>query len=523
MNELYNKADNNNVSAAFIFDSSVLAEALTRIYYGDTDTRKQIDPGLFNEISRILHEAEQQGIQGSKAKLPVDFSLKMDTETTVFSTFKAHRMQNDIAAQLYDSNGVLKPFKQWQNDVHPMLDHHVEHWLKTEYNTAVNRARQAADWQRFEQYADILPNLEWIRSTSAAPGPDHIDFWGTILPINHPFWSVHRPGDRWNCKCSLSATDEPPTGAPKESTDPKNQPAPGLDNNPGVDGKLFSDTHPYVTDAYPGAKEAETAMLKPNLSRSFKPATTMDEAAARFRQMGIERVSDIERLPLEKVNIVLDALGQYRLDNLKEVRVLTDKEFFKLTKQRGDAAMGFHGGKGVLTIAETAGRTNGYKEKPISHEEALKRMRTTLGSLETQLTGNEERMKKTGSGMKKMLKEDSSRIKDSIIKLQRKMRDTEQFIKDSEKPLYGVSTEMFPNIGDQLKAVIHHEMGHYVDGMLEGNNTGVSMDIYARPATLYGKTNNSENFAEWHAIYRMKGENGVPKEIIEAFKKFDKM
>ena len=143
-----------------------------------------------------------------------------------------------------------------------MLDHHVRHWLKTEYDTAVIRSRQAADWQRFEQYADILPNLEWMPSTSLHPGADHKVFWGTILPMNHPFWKAHRPGDRWNCKCSLSATDEPPTGAPPVSTDPKDQPAPGLDNNPGVDGKLFSDTHPYIADAKEGAKEAVKDFLK---------------------------------------------------------------------------------------------------------------------------------------------------------------------------------------------------------------------------------------------------------------------
>ena len=60
-------------------------------------------------------------------------------------------------------------------------------------------------------------------------------------------------GDRWNCKCSLAATNEPPTGAPRGSNEPKDQPSPGLDNNPGVDGKLFRDTHPYIAHVYEGA------------------------------------------------------------------------------------------------------------------------------------------------------------------------------------------------------------------------------------------------------------------------------
>lgn len=253
------KADD-DVSSAFVFDNKALQRALKYIYEKDFHPMTEIEENLFNETFRIFSEAANEGI--GSAELTPEFRTRLETGNAIFSAFKVHRMQNDIAAQLHDSNGVLKPFEQWKKDVHPMLDHHVNHWLRTEYNTAVIRARQAADWQRFEQYADILPNLEWMPSTSANPGADHKVFWGTILPVNHPFWNAHRPGDRWNCKCSLSATDEPPTGAPRSSGDPKDQPAPGLDNNPGVDGKLFGDTHPYIANAYDGAKKAVKAFLK---------------------------------------------------------------------------------------------------------------------------------------------------------------------------------------------------------------------------------------------------------------------
>ena len=75
------------------------------------------------------------------------------------------------------------------------------------------------------------------------------------LPINHPFWEKHRPGDRWNCKCSLAQTDEPANDEVIRDFYPV--PAqPGLDNNPAEDGKLFSDTHPYITKAHAGARKA---------------------------------------------------------------------------------------------------------------------------------------------------------------------------------------------------------------------------------------------------------------------------
>ena len=148
-----------------------------------------------------------------------------------------------MAKRLLDSNGVLKPFNQWLKEVLPIASHQCGSWLKTEYDTAVIRAHQAADWQQFRREADVLPNLKWMPSTSVHPGEDHRCYWGTVRPIDDDFWNHHRPGDRWNCKCSLSNTDAPVTTAP--DTDKRSQPQLGLAGNPGTTAETFSDDHPY--------------------------------------------------------------------------------------------------------------------------------------------------------------------------------------------------------------------------------------------------------------------------------------
>ncbi len=244
------------VEMPFRFDNDTLMASLKRIYGGRLDVSSEIEEGMWQAVYRILSGASDTGLAESGAAVSTTFRQKTAYNTAAFSAFKVHRMQNDIAARLTDSNGVLKPFEQWLNDVEPMLDHHVGSWLRTEYDTAVIRMHQAADWQRFEEDADILPNLEWMPSTSAHPGADHRIFWGTVLPVNDPFWNRHRPGDRWNCKCWLKNTDTPATKVPDGGGTAKDRPAPGLDNNPGVDGKLFGDSHPYVTNGYPGAEKA---------------------------------------------------------------------------------------------------------------------------------------------------------------------------------------------------------------------------------------------------------------------------
>lgn len=219
-----------------------------------------IEINLFNEICDRINEAARKGLDESGTVDPDDdFRTAILRNNEVFVAFKVHRMQNDMARLLLDSNGNLKPFEQWRKEVMPIASHQVGQWLRTEYNTAVLRAHQAADWQQFEREKDVLPNLRWMPSTSVNPGKDHMVFWGTVRPIDDPFWNEHRPGDRWNCKCDLSSTDDPVTEIPDFTR--KDNPHPGLDNNPGKDGKLFSDTHPYIANAYPGAKKAVERLM----------------------------------------------------------------------------------------------------------------------------------------------------------------------------------------------------------------------------------------------------------------------
>ena len=123
--------------------------------------------------------------------------------------------------------------------------HHCGAWLRTEYDTAVIRAHNAADWQSFLRNKDVMPNLRWMPTTSPNPESSHEAYWKAklTLPVDDPFWSKHHPGDRWNCKCSLEQTDDPVNRpADLDGVDP---PQRGLENNPGKDGHTFSDNHPY--------------------------------------------------------------------------------------------------------------------------------------------------------------------------------------------------------------------------------------------------------------------------------------
>ena len=197
---------------------------------------------------RFLNDATVQGLTQSQYTPSVEtdrgFLHAIRHSNQVFAAFKVHQMGRDMAAKLIDADGNLKPFDRWVRDVSSITRHHVGSWLQTEYDTAVLRAHAAADWQEFLRNKDIMPNLRWMPTTSPEPEGSHARYWRMklTLPIDDPFWNEHHPGDRWNCKCSLEATDEP-VNRPDDLEETK--PQRGLENNPGKDGHIFNDTHPY--------------------------------------------------------------------------------------------------------------------------------------------------------------------------------------------------------------------------------------------------------------------------------------
>lgn len=236
-----------NAAEGIRFSPDVLGTFLRKIYHG-FDTSNDIEPTAWREALRLINEATVEGL--SRADVPPtheeEFYRELRHSNEVFAAFKVHSMGEKMAAKLTTPDGKLKPFRQWAEEVQGISSHYVGSWLRTEYDTAIIRAHTAADWRRFERDKDIMPNLRWMPTTSPEPDSAHRVYWQKklTLPIDHPFWNRHRPGDRWNCKCTLEQTDEPAN--PDVLDDIKETPSQkGLENNPGKDGHTFNDTHPY--------------------------------------------------------------------------------------------------------------------------------------------------------------------------------------------------------------------------------------------------------------------------------------
>lgn len=295
-----------------------MLEGFLRKIYDGFDTSKEIEPSAWREVLRIINSGAVQGFTESNYPPTHDesFLRSIRHSNEVFSAFKVHAMATKMAERLIGEDGKLRSYEEWRKAVAPIASHHVGSWLRTEYDTAVIRAHQAADWREFEHNKDIFPNLEWMPTTSPSPEVGHAAFWGkpVILPVDDPFWKEHRPGDRWNCKCSLEPTDTTVQRLDDEelaeAAKPEHRAQRGLEGDPARKG-LITDKHPYYPESCAKCPFYASKGVKGWVRRHFSNRTK-DCHSCPYVDKAVIKVKLEEQYPTDKwEHSYIDASGGY--------------------------------------------------------------------------------------------------------------------------------------------------------------------------------------------------------------------
>lgn len=216
----------------------LVQKALKNIYGGF----EGVEPHLYELTSTVLNEAVEKGLSLKYNVENAAFIHELKSNINVFAAFKAHNQCKDMVALLYDESGKIIPEAKWRKEALKISDHQNKTWLNTERNTALRRARIAAQFKQFDAKKDLYPNLRWLESTAGTPRISHTVFYDMVRPVTDPFWLSHFPGDEWNCKCGIEQTKDPVTDVPAELPEP----TPGLDSNPYYSKEILTETHPII-------------------------------------------------------------------------------------------------------------------------------------------------------------------------------------------------------------------------------------------------------------------------------------
>ena len=197
--------------------NKLLQDALNEIYNNEVNKTEQ--PLVSKPLFDISNDALQFGLEVVFSEK--DFYKKNQAfvdefkhNTAVFASFKNHQQTKKIVELLHDDDGKLRSFREFKKLVAKVSEDYNVKWLQTEYKTAVRSARTATNFKKYLETKHLYPNLEYIESSSKNKREVHLDYVGTILPIEHEWWDTHMPPSDWNCACSVKQTDKEVTPVP---------------------------------------------------------------------------------------------------------------------------------------------------------------------------------------------------------------------------------------------------------------------------------------------------------------------
>lgn len=216
----------------------LIQKALKSIYSGSGG---YIDPDLWkitvDELNKAVDEEYDAG-RGSKY-----FRNKLKYQNSVFSAYKSAHQKTTLR-HLREAT-KSESFAEFKKRALSITGDYNVNWLREEYRTGKARMRSAKNYQDALADQDLYPNIEYMPSRAVEPREEHKHYYGTILPMDHPWWNVHMPPSVWGCQCWWRTCDTDPTPVP--SSRPADV-SPGLDINPGKTGRIFSNSHPYIVE-----------------------------------------------------------------------------------------------------------------------------------------------------------------------------------------------------------------------------------------------------------------------------------
>lgn len=199
-----------------------------------SDKAVPLDTDTLESYSKALHSSIS-GAGGSR-------ELELMNSASRFAAAKTHSLTAALTDAKAQAKGNAKAYKEQANAI---AGAHTQH-LAAEKQAAGHRARAAKQWEGFQRERSLYPNIEWTRSRSANPRDTHLAYVGNVWAMDDPFWNTNQPGCVYGCKCGWRTTDRKPTNNKDVKVTP---PSAGLEGNPYVTGEVFTDKHPYFTDA----------------------------------------------------------------------------------------------------------------------------------------------------------------------------------------------------------------------------------------------------------------------------------
>lgn len=228
--------------------------------------RKRPIRRLISETAGVYLQAlDDKSIQ---YEIPAEMRQSLEQDIFVFSGFKTYHQLKEASELLRDSQGRVKSFNQFYQDVSAIRQKYNRNWLHAEYNFAVSSAQMASHWAEYQQDEEMA-NLQYRTALDDKVRPEHAALEGVTLPMSDPFWDTAFPPNGWNCRCHVIPVlkEDFPLSNSQRAQDAFDDMTQGKASifryNPGKEGVIFPPHHPYY------GKRGYKHCLNPHLATSL--------------------------------------------------------------------------------------------------------------------------------------------------------------------------------------------------------------------------------------------------------------
>lgn len=212
--------------------------------------RKGVYEGYGTEYNTLLKQAEiNPGAYGEDLEL----LEKLRSNAYMFSAAKTYAMTKEISSLLVDDETNTIRTKREFNDVaRETYDNWNDSRGETEYSTAIGQAYAAQQWSDIVERKAALPNLRYSAIGDACEICAPLD--GLIAPVDDPVWRSIAPLNHFHCKCLVLSEDDDvdltDSVEKQELYDhAMSKMDPVFQSNPGIDGMVFNEHHPFFEEA----------------------------------------------------------------------------------------------------------------------------------------------------------------------------------------------------------------------------------------------------------------------------------
>ncbi|MCX8482130.1 MAG: phage minor head protein, partial [Crocinitomicaceae bacterium] len=256
MNDQYSfniGADVSELEIDAILTEKQIQDILKKIFKGSKD----IPADVYQKTYEKLSLGVSTGYGDAKTPNDVQMIWQLKNNVAIFSAFKANHYGETMRDLLIDKNGDKRVWGDFLKEAKKIDADYNKTRLAAEYNMAIKSARTAQLWQNFERDKDVYPNLIYMPSRSATPREIHKQYYGLILPVDHPFWDTGMPPQGWGCSCWVKQTrEDASTGEINIPEETK-----GLSGNPGKTGMIFTASTLYMASLSKKSKDEVQAFL----------------------------------------------------------------------------------------------------------------------------------------------------------------------------------------------------------------------------------------------------------------------